>query len=80
MRLKKIIDAFILSAGLEALLLGKEVIASDGSSLGVVKKIEIDLSQSKWQMIVIDDFQRPKTVQIDDIRFLNRKIIRLRSC
>ncbi|GEM_PF-3278662 len=79
MRIQEIIDAFTLPAGLEALLLGKEVITSDGGLLGIVKKVEIDLSQNKLEMVIIDNYHRPKAVSIDDIQFLNHKIIRLKN-
>lgn len=77
MGIREIVETFALPTGLEALLLGKEVIAANGYSFGKVKKVEVDLSQNKLRMLVGSNFAEIKELLIEDIQFINHKIIRL---
>jgi len=79
MGLREILETIALPTGLEALLLGKEVVTHDGCSLGRVKKVEVDPAQGKLQMWIAGIPGKVGEFHISDIQSLSRKTIVLRD-
>lgn len=67
--------AFIMIVGLQIILAGKEVVTSEGNSLGTVEKVKLDLTQDKVWMVVTNGFQRHWDILIDQIRSLGRQVV-----
>lgn len=70
---KRIIDS--ARASKETLLLGKEVITSDGISLGTVRDIRLDLESKRAWLVVGKAFGETTNIAIDDIQAIGDKII-----
>ena len=72
MELMKMIGTLVVFIGLQVILMGKEVVTSEGRSLGVVKGVKIDRQQDKFWMVVVDSFQETRDITIDHIKRLSR--------
>jgi hypothetical protein len=73
MKLLQMLKTIITARGLEVLLLGKEVTASNDVSLGIVTSIKKELSQDKIWM-VIDNLGRESLIPIEEIARVARKV------
>ena len=73
MKLMQILKTMITARGLEVLLLGKEVTASNDVSLGTVTSIRNELSQDKIWM-VIDNLGRESLIPIEEIARVAKKV------
>ena len=73
MNLLQILKTMITARGLEILLLGKEVTASNDASLGIVTSIRKELSQDKIWM-VIDNLGRERLIPIEEIARVAKKV------
>jgi len=79
MRIRDIVENLVLPIGLEALLLGKEVITNDGCSLGKVRKVKVEPAQDKLQVWIEGISDELKEFHFSDIQSLNRKTVVLRD-
>jgi len=70
---KKIVDS--ARASKEPLLWGKEVITSDGVSLGTVKDIRLELESKKAWLVVGKALGEVRNIAVDDIQAIGNKII-----
>jgi sporulation protein YlmC with PRC-barrel domain len=70
---KRIIDS--ARASKEPLLLGKEVITSDGTNLGTVRDMRLDLESKRGWLVVGKAFGDLRNIAIDDIQATSDKII-----
>jgi sporulation protein YlmC with PRC-barrel domain len=70
---KRIVDS--VRASKEPLLLGKEVITSDGVSLGTVKDIRLELESKKAWLVVGKALGEARNIAVDDIQAIGDKII-----
>lgn len=70
---KRIVDS--VRASKEPLLWGKEVITSNGVSLGTVKDIRLDLESKKAWLVVGKALGEARNIAIDDIQAIGDKII-----
>ena len=73
MKLLQMLKTMITARGLEILLLGKEVTASNDISLGIVTSIRKELSQDKIWM-VIDNLGRERLIPIEEIARVAKKV------
>ncbi|MBN2187180.1 MAG: hypothetical protein JW732_07010 [Dehalococcoidia bacterium] len=73
MKILQILKTMLAAKGLEALLLGKEVITPNDISLGVVTAIEKEFSHDKIWM-VIDNKAREAMVSIERILTVTNKV------
>jgi sporulation protein YlmC with PRC-barrel domain len=70
---KRIVDS--VRASKEPLLLGKEVITSDGVSLGTVKDVRLELESKKVWLVVGKALGEARNIAVDDIQAISDKII-----
>ena len=70
---KRIIDS--AQASKEPLLLGKEVITSDGISLGSVKDVRLELESKGVWLVVSKMLGAARNITVDDIKAIGDKII-----
>lgn len=70
---KRIVDG--ARASREPLLLGKEVITSDGVNLGTVRDVRLDLESKKTWLVVGKARGELKNITTDDVRAIGDKII-----
>jgi hypothetical protein len=73
MKLLQMLKTMITARGLEVLLLGKEVTASNDVSLGIVTSIRKELSQDKIWM-VIDNLGRERFIPIEEIARVAKRL------
>ena len=69
---KRIVDS--ARASREPLLLGKEVITSDGVNVGTVRDVRLDL-ESKRTWLVVGKAGELKNIATDDVRAISDKIM-----
>jgi len=74
MKILRIVKTLVIVKGLKVLLLGKEVILPDGTSLGAVVDIWKELSQDMIWM-VIDNLGQESTIPIEQIAGVANKVI-----
>jgi sporulation protein YlmC with PRC-barrel domain len=70
---KRIIDS--ARASKEPLLLGKEVITSDGVSLGTVRDMRLELESKRVWLVVGKVLGEARNIAIDDIQAIGDKVI-----
>jgi sporulation protein YlmC with PRC-barrel domain len=70
---KRIVDS--ARASKEPLLLGKEVITSDGVSLGTVRDIRLELESKRAWLVVSKMLGEPRNIAVDDIKAIGDKIV-----
>lgn len=70
---KRIVDS--VRASKEPLLLGKEVITSNGVSLGTVKDMRLDLESKRSWLMVGKALGEVRNIAVDDIQAIGDKII-----
>lgn len=70
---QRIVDS--ARASKEPLLLGKEVITCDGTSLGTVRDIRLDLESKRAWLVVGKTFGETANIAIDYIQAIGDKII-----
>ena len=73
MKILQMLKTMITARGLEVLLLGKEVTATNDVSLGTVTHIKKELSQDKIWM-VIDNLGRESLIPIEEIARVANKV------
>lgn len=73
MKVLQMLKTMLAAKGLEVLLLGKEVIAANNVSLGVVTAIRKELSHDKIWM-VIDNQAREAIISIEQIVSVTNKV------
>jgi sporulation protein YlmC with PRC-barrel domain len=70
---KRIVDG--VRASREPLLVGREVITSDGVSLGTVRDIRLDIESKRTWLVVGKAFGEARNIPTDDIKAIGDKII-----
>jgi len=70
---KRIVDS--ARASKEPLLLGKEVITSDGVSLGTVRDMRLELKSKRTWLVVGKVLGEARNIAIDDIQAIGDKVI-----
>jgi sporulation protein YlmC with PRC-barrel domain len=70
---KRIVDS--ARASKEPLLLGKEIITSDGVSLGTVRDMRLELESKKAWLVVGKMLGEARNIAIDDIQAIGDKVI-----
>jgi sporulation protein YlmC with PRC-barrel domain len=70
---KRIVDS--ARASREPLLLGKEVVTSDGISLGSVKDVRLELESKRVWLVVGKMLGEPRNIAVDDIKAIGDKIV-----
>ena len=73
MKILQMLKTMITARGLEVILLGKEVTATNDVSLGTVTHIKKELSQDKIWM-VIDNLGRESLIPIEEIARVANKV------
>ena len=74
---KRIVEGAL--ADKEPLVLGKEVVTSDGRSLGTVRDMKLDLEGKKIWILVGKTFGEPRNIPVEDIQTIRDKIILSRT-
>ena len=72
---KRIVETAL--ADKEPLVLGKEVVTSDGRSLGMVRDMKLDLESKKVWILAGKTFGEPRNIPVEDIKSIRDKIILL---
>jgi|GEM_PF-6608948 len=70
---KRIIES--ARASKEPALLGKEVIAADGVSLGTMRDFRLELESKRVWLVVGKAFGEPRNIASDDIQAIGDKVI-----
>jgi sporulation protein YlmC with PRC-barrel domain len=70
---KRIVDS--VRASKEPLLVGREVITSDGVSLGTVRDLRLDMATKRTWLAVGKAFGETRNIATDDIKAIGDKII-----
>ncbi len=58
MKIWQVLDTCMTAIGLTELLLGREITMSDGTSIGVVADMKLDLAQGKIWVVIDNQKQR----------------------
>lgn len=70
---KRIVDS--ARASREPLLLGKEVITSDGASVGIIRDVRLDLESKRAWLVVGKAPGESRNIATDDIQAIGDKIV-----